>query len=152
VNLTNISRHKMKIDLTTGTWQDNPGCPINITSVSTSDAWCQEGGGGKKRPLPPMPPPPPRWGRDTPEIKEFRRRRPGCDVYVDRAAHDGSTDARGRRPGGSPVDNDDDDKAEFGSSGIVAFPPTGSGLAGGGGSPNANNGAGRSLRSRQGKR
>jgi hypothetical protein len=42
VNLTNISRHylginKMKIDLTIGTWQDNPGCPINITSVSTSD-------------------------------------------------------------------------------------------------------------------
>jgi hypothetical protein len=40
VNLTNISRrylriNKMKIDLTTGTWQDNPGCPINITSVST---------------------------------------------------------------------------------------------------------------------
>ncbi len=28
----------MKIDLTTGTWQDNPGCPINITLVSTSDA------------------------------------------------------------------------------------------------------------------
>jgi hypothetical protein len=27
----------MKIDLTTGTWQDNPGCPINIISVSTSD-------------------------------------------------------------------------------------------------------------------
>jgi hypothetical protein len=25
----------MKIDLTTGTWQDNPGCPINITLVST---------------------------------------------------------------------------------------------------------------------
>jgi hypothetical protein len=43
VNLTNISRrylgiNKMKIDLTTGTWQDNPGCPINITLVSTSDA------------------------------------------------------------------------------------------------------------------
>ena len=42
VNLTNISRqyigiNKMKIDLTTGTWQDNPGCPINITLVSTSD-------------------------------------------------------------------------------------------------------------------
>jgi hypothetical protein len=27
----------MKIDLTTGTWQDNPRCPINITLVSTSD-------------------------------------------------------------------------------------------------------------------
>ncbi len=27
----------MKIDLTTGAWQDNPGCPINITLVSTSD-------------------------------------------------------------------------------------------------------------------
>jgi hypothetical protein len=43
VNLPNISRpylgiNKMKIDLTTGTWQDNPGCPINITLVSTSDA------------------------------------------------------------------------------------------------------------------
>jgi hypothetical protein len=42
VNLTNISRrylgiNKMKIDLTTGTWQDNPGCPVNITLVSTSD-------------------------------------------------------------------------------------------------------------------
>ncbi len=29
----------MKIDLTTGTWQDNPGCPINITLVSTSDVY-----------------------------------------------------------------------------------------------------------------
>ncbi len=42
VNLTHISRqylgiNKMKIDLTTGTWQNNPGCPINITLVSTSD-------------------------------------------------------------------------------------------------------------------
>jgi hypothetical protein len=42
VNLTNILRrylgiNKTKIDLTTGTWQDNPGCPINITLVSTSD-------------------------------------------------------------------------------------------------------------------
>ncbi len=27
----------MKIVLTTGTWQDNPGCRINITLVSTSD-------------------------------------------------------------------------------------------------------------------
>jgi hypothetical protein len=27
----------MKIDQTTGTWQDNLGCPINITLVSTSD-------------------------------------------------------------------------------------------------------------------
>ncbi len=42
MNLTNISRqylgiNKMKIDLTTGTRQDNPGCPINMTLVSTSD-------------------------------------------------------------------------------------------------------------------
>jgi hypothetical protein len=42
VNLTNISRqylgiNKMKIDLTTGTWQGNPVCPINITLDSTSD-------------------------------------------------------------------------------------------------------------------
>ncbi len=42
MNLTNILRpdlriNKMKIDLTIGTWQDNPGCPINITLVSTSD-------------------------------------------------------------------------------------------------------------------
>ncbi len=57
-----------------------------------------------------MPPPPPTGGRDTPDIEEFRRRRPDCDVYVDRAARDGSTDARGRRRGGSPVnDNNDDD-------------------------------------------
>ncbi len=46
MNLTNISRqylgiNKMKIDLTTGTWQDNPGCPINITLVSTSDVGIQ---------------------------------------------------------------------------------------------------------------
>jgi hypothetical protein len=46
VNLTNISRrylgiNKKKIDLTTGTWQDNPGCPINITLVSTSDVRAQ---------------------------------------------------------------------------------------------------------------
>jgi hypothetical protein len=33
-------------------------------------------------------------------------------------------------------------KAEFGSSGVVASPPLGSGLAGGGGSWNANDGAG----------
>ena len=56
-----------------------------------------------------MPPPPPTGRRDTPEIEEFRRRRPDCDVYVDRAARDGSTDGRGRRRGGSPVDDDDDD-------------------------------------------
>jgi hypothetical protein len=37
-----------------------------------------------------MPPPLPTWGRDTPEIEEFRRRRPNCDVYVDRAVRDGS--------------------------------------------------------------
>jgi hypothetical protein len=28
---------KMKHDLTTGTWQDDTGCPISIILVSTSD-------------------------------------------------------------------------------------------------------------------
>jgi hypothetical protein len=28
----------MKHDLTTGTWQDNTGCPISIILVTTSDA------------------------------------------------------------------------------------------------------------------
>jgi hypothetical protein len=82
------------------------------------------------------------WGRDTPDIEEFRRRRPDCNIYVDRAARDGSTNARGQRQGTSPVDDDDDDEAKFGSLGVMASPPTGSGSAGGGGSPNANNGAG----------
>ncbi len=134
----------------------------------------QDGGGGKKQPLPPVPPPPPTGGRDTPEIKEFRRRRPDCDIYVDRAVRDGLTDARGRRQGGSPIDDNDDedgagnhdgggttkmpdrvgdkfeaplerDEAEFGSLGVMASPPKGSGSAGGGGSPNANDGSGHST-------
>ena len=29
---------KMKYDLTTGTWQDDTGCPITIILVTTSDA------------------------------------------------------------------------------------------------------------------
>ena len=89
-----------------------------------------------------MPPPPPTWGRDTPETEEFHRHRPNCNVYVDRAARDGSTNAQGRRQGGSPVDNDDDDEVEFGSLGVVASPLMGSGSAGGGGSPNTDDGAG----------
>jgi hypothetical protein len=56
-----------------------------------------------------MPPPPPTGGRQTPDIKEFHRCHPDCDVYVDRAAHDGSTDGRGRCRGGSTIDDDDDD-------------------------------------------
>ena len=33
----------MKHDLTTGTWQDDTGCPISIILVSTSDeAWFDE--------------------------------------------------------------------------------------------------------------
>jgi hypothetical protein len=56
-----------------------------------------------------MPPLPPTGGRDTPEIEEFRRRHPDCIIYVDRAAHDGSTDARGQRRGESPIDHDDND-------------------------------------------
>jgi hypothetical protein len=45
----------MKIDPTTGTWQDNPGCPINITLVSTSDERANSNnnnGGGKRKPSP----------------------------------------------------------------------------------------------------
>ncbi len=69
----------------------------------------QRGAGGKKQTLLPMPPPLPMGGRDTLEIKEFRNCRPDCNVYVDRAAHDGSTNVQGQRQGGSPVDDDDDD-------------------------------------------
>ena len=36
----------MKHDLTTGTWQDDTGCPISIILVTTSD---QCGGGGNDR-------------------------------------------------------------------------------------------------------
>ncbi len=68
------------------------------------------GEGEKKRPLLPMPPPPPTGGGDTSEIEEFRRRCPGCDVYVDRAARHGSTDVQARCRDGSLVayNNDDD--------------------------------------------
>ncbi len=34
-------RKKMKQDLTTGTWQDDTGCPISIILVSTSDDTCK---------------------------------------------------------------------------------------------------------------
>jgi hypothetical protein len=40
-----------------------------------------------------MPPPLPTGGRDTPEIKEFCRRHSDCNISVDRAVRDGSTDA-----------------------------------------------------------
>ena len=87
---------------------------------------------------------------------------------------DGSTDAPGQHWGRSPVDNNDDDnggnnddggdtakmpyrvgdefeaplergEAEFGSLGVAASAQLGSGLAGGEGSQNVNDGAGRSL-------
>ncbi len=119
------------------------------------------GAGGKKQPLLPMPLPLPTKGRDMPEIKEFRCCCPNCNVYVDRAAHDGSTNAQGEHRGGSPVDNNNDDdrgdnnngggaakmpdgvgdkfeaplqrdEAEFGPLGVPASPKMGSGLAGGG--------------------
>jgi hypothetical protein len=54
-------------------------------------------------------PPAPRGGGDTPEIKEFCCRRPGYNVYVDKAVRHGSTDAQGQRQDGSLVDYDDDD-------------------------------------------
>jgi hypothetical protein len=69
----------------------------------------QDGGGGKEQPLLPMPPLPPTGGRDTEEIKEFCRRRPDCNVYVDRATRDGLTGVQGRCRGLSPNDKDDDD-------------------------------------------
>jgi hypothetical protein len=37
-------RKKMKHDLTTGTWQDDTGCPISIILVSTSDGTVGNGG------------------------------------------------------------------------------------------------------------
>jgi hypothetical protein len=127
------------------------------SSSSLSALAAKTGAGGKKRPLPPMAPPPPTGGRDTPEIKEFRRRRPDCNVYVNRAARDVSTDALGQHRNEIPVDNDDDDyggnnddgggateipggvgdefeaplkggKAEFGSLGVAASPPVGIGI------------------------
>jgi hypothetical protein len=152
--------------------------PSSLSSLSAFAAKTRAG--GEEATTPTNAPPPPTGGRDTPEIEELRRRRPDCDVYVDRAKRDGLTDARGRRRGGSPIgDNDNDaggndndgggavkmpdgvgdkfkaplkrDEVEFGSSGIVASPPMGSGSTGGGGSPNANNGARRSSQSQQGK-
>ncbi len=33
--------HKMKNDLTNGTWQDDMWCPINIILLCTSDVWLQ---------------------------------------------------------------------------------------------------------------
>ncbi len=65
--------------------------------------------GGKKQPLLLMPPPLPTGGRDTPEIKEFRHRRPDCNVYVDRATHGGLTDVQGQRQGGSLINDDNDE-------------------------------------------
>ncbi len=56
-----------------------------------------------------MPPPLPTGGRDTPEIKEFHRRHPDCNIYVNRAVRDGSTNTQGRHRGEYPVNNDDDD-------------------------------------------
>ena len=32
----------MKIELTTGTWKDDPGCPINIVLLATSDVRCSK--------------------------------------------------------------------------------------------------------------
>ena len=64
-------------------------------SLSLSALAAKTGAGGKKRPLLLMPPPPPTGEGDTEEIEEFRRRRPNCKVYVDRAARDGSTDVQG---------------------------------------------------------
>jgi hypothetical protein len=151
----------------------------SLTS-SLSALAAKMGAGGEKQPLPRMPPAPPTGGRDTQKIKEFRCRRPDCNVYVDRAARDGSNDARGQRRGGSPVDDDNDDdggdnndgggaaempvgvgdkfkapleraEAKFGSLGVTASPLTGSGSAGDGGSWNADNGAGQSSQSRWGK-
>jgi hypothetical protein len=134
------------------------------------------GVGEKKQPLPPMPPLLPTRGRDTAEIEDFHRRRPACDLYVDRATCDGSTDARGQCQGRSPVDEDNDDngdnkdngggaakmsdevgdefeaplktdEAKFGPTEVAVSPLLGSGLARGWGSWNTNNRAGRSSRS-----
>ncbi len=60
----------------------------------------KRGMGGKKQPLLLMPPSP---------IKEIRCRRPGCNVYVNRAVYDGSTDAQGQCQGKSSIDDEDDD-------------------------------------------
>jgi hypothetical protein len=84
------------------------------------------GAGGKKRPLPPMPPPPPTWGRDTPEIKEFRSRCPNCNVYINRAVRDGSTNVQGQHQGRSPIDdNNDDDGSDNDDGGGAAEMPDG---------------------------
>jgi hypothetical protein len=147
--------------------------PSLLSSLSTLAT--KMGVGGKKQSLLPTMPPPPPTGGGTPDIEEFCRRRPGCNVYVDSAARHGSTNAQGQRQGRSLVNYDDDDnsgngndndwghcqdaqwadgvgdkfeaplerdEAEFGPSGVLASPPLGSGLAGGRGSQNADNGAG----------
>jgi hypothetical protein len=54
------------------------------------------GAGGKKQPLPLIPLPLPKGERDILKIEEFRRRHPNCGVCINRAAHDGSTNTRGR--------------------------------------------------------
>jgi hypothetical protein len=70
----------------------------------------QDGGGGEEVTTPADAPAATHGGGgDTPEIEEFCRRRPGCNVYIDRAAHHGSTNVQGRRQDGSLVDYDDDD-------------------------------------------
>ncbi len=85
---------------------DNDATIFVVVVVSPA---AKTGAGGKKQPLLPMLLLPPTGGRDTEEIEEICRRHPDCDIYVDRATRDGSTDAQGRRRGVSPVDDEDDD-------------------------------------------
>ena len=130
------------------------------------------GVGGKKQPLLLMLLLLPTGRRDTLEIEKFCRHCPDYDVYLNRAMRDGLTNVQRQCRCRIPVNNNNDDnggndkndcggtakmldgvgdkfeaplergKAEFGSLGVAVSPPLGSGLAGGGGTQNANNVAG----------
>ncbi len=72
----------------------------------------QDGGRGEEGTTPANAPAAADGGGDTEEIKEFCHRHPDCNVYVNRAVHDGLTDAQGQCQGVSPEDDEDDDDGD----------------------------------------